>query len=65
MSPRWVSTPRLTDRLTVGRNVTLTLKPLAFDSHESCEQASHSCSSAFVVQLFWTVQKYVRLGSTV
>jgi hypothetical protein len=25
MSPRWGSTPRLTDRLTVGRNVTLTL----------------------------------------
>jgi hypothetical protein len=24
MSPRWGSTPRLTDRLTVGRNVTLT-----------------------------------------
>jgi hypothetical protein len=26
MSPRWGSTPRLTDRLTVSRNVTLTLK---------------------------------------
>jgi hypothetical protein len=26
MSPRWGSTPRLTDRLTVGRNVTLTQK---------------------------------------
>jgi hypothetical protein len=25
MSPRWGSTPRLTDRLTVSRNVTLTL----------------------------------------
>jgi hypothetical protein len=25
MSPRWGSTPRLTGRLTVGRNVTLTL----------------------------------------
>jgi hypothetical protein len=25
MSPRWGSTPRWTDRLTVGRNVTLTL----------------------------------------
>jgi hypothetical protein len=25
MSPRWGSTPRRTDRLTVGRNVTLTL----------------------------------------
>jgi hypothetical protein len=28
MSPRWGSTPRLTDRLTVGRNVTLTLSRL-------------------------------------
>jgi hypothetical protein len=25
MSPRWGSTPRRTDRLTVGRNVTMTL----------------------------------------
>jgi hypothetical protein len=25
MSPRWVSKPRRTDRLVVGRNVTLTL----------------------------------------
>jgi hypothetical protein len=51
MSPRWGSTPRRTDRQTVGRNVTLTFISSSFSarqivSHPACSLSSSTIKSA-------------------
>jgi hypothetical protein len=53
MSPRRGSTPRLTDRLTVGRNVTLTNTPYNLDDYTT----SPSCNSCRTKRTIFQLQK--------